>query len=152
MNTLINTTACLPAPHTSSQALTKSTRTTPNPVLGKALALGAPPKPTLAADPAAPPAPGRVSGDIGLPVRSRTPGDLWIWGSPTAADRATDGSRESGRIAAMRFREPHLVQETKQLDVLKARPACAAVVLRWFIWQLHCHSGCNDGCYNNNNT
>lgn len=104
-------------------------RSTSMPVLGKALAFDAPPKPPLPpANPAAP-APGRVSGDIGLPVRSRTPGDLWIWGSPTPADRATDGTREPGRIAAMRFKEPHMVQETKQLDVLKVGVVNSPVVM-----------------------
>lgn len=77
---------------------------------------------TTTATAATAPAAGRVSGDIGLPIRSRTPGDLWLWGSPAPANRTSDGNgggQERGRVAAMRFLQPHLVQETKQLDVLK---------------------------------
>lgn len=113
----------------------------PSHVLGKALgSQGSPLKSPTVASPTIPPstasspaslatttsaAPvaGRVSGDIGLPIRSRTPGDLWLWGSPAPANRAAEGvgggAKEQGRVAAMRFLQPHLVQETKQLDVLK---------------------------------
>lgn len=91
---------------------------------------------------------GRVSGDIGLPVHTRTPGDLWLWGGaeaqpsgkPPAAVHSTtpgagapfgsgaslsasgpagSGSQQQQQAACASAWAPRLAHETKQLDVLK---------------------------------
>lgn len=91
---------------------------------------------------------GRVSGDIGLPVQTRTPGDLWLWGGVKASSgqpgtggqhgtsahsggggqpgSARPGSARSAAVGAPQQQQaaalgmaPRLAVETKQLDVLK---------------------------------
>lgn len=69
---------------------------------------------------------GRVSGDIGVPVHTRTPGDLWVLGAgltggvggSAAAAPSLSSSRDKPLFSPS---TPRLLQEAKQLDVVKVQ-------------------------------
>lgn len=99
-------------------------------------ALEVSPKLLSAAERSAVPAPavegklvmGRISGDIGVPMYTRTPGDLWVLGAGLAGGVEGLAASPSPSLSSSRDKPlfspsvPRLLQEAKQLDVVKVWP------------------------------